>query len=233
MKRIFASVIAAAAMASAAPSYAANFILTDDPLIDATGPSGVALFSSFYLNTPGGTSATLGNTIGNTGGSFVTDNFFFSTLVPQSLGSGSATTDTFQNLIFDVPGLTITGYAMTDDVFNDLLTAFTTDDYTVYDQAVADVAAYAASAASVFFQQGTVTDPLQRRLDNVPLSNSNFYKISITAQGASAQSSYSGTLSSTAVPEPTTWAMMLVGFGAIGFAMRRGRQSHPKVRFAF
>lgn len=28
-----------------------------------------------------------------------------------------------------------------------------------------------------------------------------------------------------AVPEPTTWAMMLVGFGLVGFAMRR----HPKV----
>lgn len=27
-----------------------------------------------------------------------------------------------------------------------------------------------------------------------------------------------------AVPEPGTWAMMLLGFGAIGFAMRRGRR---------
>jgi hypothetical protein len=28
-----------------------------------------------------------------------------------------------------------------------------------------------------------------------------------------------------AVPEPSTWAMMLVGFGAIGFAMRKQRQT--------
>lgn len=27
-----------------------------------------------------------------------------------------------------------------------------------------------------------------------------------------------------AVPEPGTWAMMLIGFGAIGFSMRRGRR---------
>ena len=27
-----------------------------------------------------------------------------------------------------------------------------------------------------------------------------------------------------AVPEPATWAMMLLGFGAVGFAMRRRRQ---------
>ena len=33
--------------------------------------------------------------------------------------------------------------------------------------------------------------------------------------------SYSGTLNVAAVPEPATWAMMLIGFGAIGFSMRR------------
>ena len=32
-----------------------------------------------------------------------------------------------------------------------------------------------------------------------------------------------GTVSNGAVPEPSTWAMMLMGFGAIGFAMRRRR----------
>lgn len=29
----------------------------------------------------------------------------------------------------------------------------------------------------------------------------------------------------TAVPEPSTWAMMLVGFGAVGYSMRRGRRA--------
>lgn len=30
-----------------------------------------------------------------------------------------------------------------------------------------------------------------------------------------------------AVPEPATWVMMLLGFGAIGYAMRRPRVTHP------
>ena len=38
-----------------------------------------------------------------------------------------------------------------------------------------------------------------------------------------------------AVPEPATWAMMLLGFGVIGFAMRRRKQEKTtqRVRFAF
>lgn len=38
-------------------------------------------------------------------------------------------------------------------------------------------------------------------------------------------SSILGTLSGSAVPEPDTWAMMLVGFGAVGAAMRRRRRN--------
>ncbi len=30
-----------------------------------------------------------------------------------------------------------------------------------------------------------------------------------------------------AVPEPATWGMMLLGFGAVGYAMRRRRRRHP------
>ncbi|MEN2786693.1 PEPxxWA-CTERM sorting domain-containing protein [Sphingomonas qilianensis] len=36
----------------------------------------------------------------------------------------------------------------------------------------------------------------------------------------------------TAVPEPSTWAMMLVGFGAVGGAMRRRRSGATRVAFA-
>ena len=35
-----------------------------------------------------------------------------------------------------------------------------------------------------------------------------------------------------AVPEPGTWAMMLLGFGATGFAMRRSRKGKPLAQLA-
>jgi len=32
------------------------------------------------------------------------------------------------------------------------------------------------------------------------------------------------------VPEPSTWAMLLLGFGAIGYTMRRRRRLHPQLK---
>ena len=54
---------------------------------------------------------------------------------------------------------------------------------------------------------------------------------------AQSLASYGGfftlTEATPAVPEPATWAMMLLGFGVIGAAMRRKRAPQPKVRYAF
>ena len=60
-----------------------------------------------------------------------------------------------------------------------------------------------------------------RNLGPVPLLASNTLNVSGTAPGTG---SYSGTIqfsAPNAVPEPATWAMMLVGFGAVGYGMRR------------
>ncbi len=41
---------------------------------------------------------------------------------------------------------------------------------------------------------------------------------------------FSGNIAAPAVPEPGTWALMLVGFGAVGAAMRRARrQTTPQI----
>ena len=43
---------------------------------------------------------------------------------------------------------------------------------------------------------------------------------------------FNGTANVTAVPEPATWAMMLLGFGALGYAMRRRPKVSTRIRFA-
>ncbi|MBI0477208.1 PEP-CTERM sorting domain-containing protein [Sphingomonas sp. MA1305] len=51
-----------------------------------------------------------------------------------------------------------------------------------------------------------------------------------TTQG-NTTTSFSATAQTAAVPEPATWALMILGMGAVGFAMRR-RNTTTRVRFA-
>ena len=53
----------------------------------------------------------------------------------------------------------------------------------------------------------------------------NTYRIDLTAGGNTVTSfAQIGAGAVAAVPEPTTWAMMLMGFGAMGFALRRRKR---------
>ena len=55
------------------------------------------------------------------------------------------------------------------------------------------------------------------------------YQLTINGNNSST-GSLGGTVTINAVPEPGTWAMMLLGFGAAGYAMRRRRRnSIPQV----
>jgi hypothetical protein len=60
----------------------------------------------------------------------------------------------------------------------------------------------------------------------------NILTINYTARG---EGSYGGDLNFTptpAIPEPMTWALMLIGFGAMGFVMRRRKSQEVRVRYA-
>jgi len=57
----------------------------------------------------------------------------------------------------------------------------------------------------------------------------------LSIQGASGPNgSYSGVLSLAAgpIPEPTTWMLLILGFGAVGYAMRRKNQVRTTVSYA-
>ena len=59
------------------------------------------------------------------------------------------------------------------------------------------------------------------------------YNIAVSARGTNYRVNTSQIYRQfAAVPEPTTWAMLMFGFGAMGFAMRRNRKVTARVRFA-
>ena len=61
------------------------------------------------------------------------------------------------------------------------------------------------------------------RLANPVMLGASQYTLSINGNNSGAGSLGGSITIRQAVPEPATWAMMLIGFGAVGFAMRRRR----------
>jgi len=56
------------------------------------------------------------------------------------------------------------------------------------------------------------------------LAGSHTITVNGTVQGTNRSGSYVGNINIAPVPEPVSWGMMLLGFGAIGYAMRRRRR---------
>lgn len=61
------------------------------------------------------------------------------------------------------------------------------------------------------------------RLANPVVLGAGQYTLAINGNNSGAGSLGGSITIRQAVPEPATWAMMLIGFGAVGFAMRRRR----------
>jgi PEP-CTERM motif len=124
-------------------------------------------------------------------------------------------------------GFTEAGLAA--DMFTEWLT-FTNDMAGVYSLTLD------TSSAGIDFTSAIITGPggpyeLDENVDNGTvefwsLSNlfleAGTYTLTITGDNNST-GSLGGTVTINAVPEPGTWAMMLLGFGAAGYAMRRRR----------
>ncbi|QGN56127.1 PEPxxWA-CTERM sorting domain-containing protein [Novosphingobium sp. Gsoil 351] len=69
--------------------------------------------------------------------------------------------------------------------------------------------------------------------NNFDASQNNTYRIDLSAGGNTITSfAQIGEGAVAPVPEPATWAMMLLGFGVIGFALRRRRQSNGLLQLA-
>ena len=71
-------------------------------------------------------------------------------------------------------------------------------------------------------------------INDVPVLSGVLNTISVSgfSRGLGSYGGNATFIPAAAVPEPGTWAMMLLGFGAIGFSMRRRRQSAPALQVA-
>ena len=166
-------------------------------------PGGVA---GAFFNVSGDiASGPISATFGRSGidaGTF-TDEFVFQ-IDQMGLGSGSITT-----ILAGLSG------SMTDLDFN---TVTFSNGSTVFDVAISDMG---------FQETGG--------LSNVPIMSGvlNTLTVNYTSRG---QGSYGGNLAFapavSAIPEPSTWAMMILGFGAVGVAMRRRRKDIVRVAYA-
>lgn len=69
---------------------------------------------------------------------------------------------------------------------------------------------------------------------NAPITGFNLN--TLTVNGVSrGNGSYGGQITFTptgAIPEPATWAMLILGFAVVGFSMRRRSKANVRVRFA-
>lgn len=63
-------------------------------------------------------------------------------------------------------------------------------------------------------------------------SSNNIYRINSTNPFSTFFVTASSSAAAAAVPEPTTWTLMVLGFGAMGYTMRRRSRVNTHARFA-
>lgn len=221
MKR-FLSALAGMSAIALCPAAANAAALIVAPGTSATGPATLTGSSSGTLGTgqsiffmvspmltasspPTLVSATFGDT-GIPSGNF-TDTFTFQSPFP-AVGSGSVTTS-LASLAF--------GSAIDTDLLSVLFNGINAP--VVYRDAAGNVCPVKGV--------GTCGASTQFALTNVPIlfgpGNFNTIVVNGFSRGNGSYGG-NGTLVPAAVPEPATWAMMLLGFGALGFSMRRRRR---------
>jgi hypothetical protein len=109
------------------------------------------------------------------------------------------------------------------------------DDYNIFTLLLSDgsIDTFTGSQAILAgFANGDQQSPLTNgRLTFTAQNGALINELRIASYGNSAEVDNLGTTA--AVPEPATWAMMLFGFGAVGFGMRRRRQKGEKLRVRY
>lgn len=211
MRGLISAFAAASAIALVAPASAATVIITPNTTVTPTPGE----FATFYVSgniTSGPITATIGHT-GIPTGAF-TDLFRFN--IPQN-GTGSGGVTTTVNV---ANFLGATDLDFTSLFVNGIAATLTLTD--------------ASGTVCTVRNVGTCGANESYSANNVPITSGVLN--TITVNGLSrGLGSYGGNLTfvPAAVPEPASWLMMVVGFGAMGLSLRGKRENgRRKVQIA-
>ena len=224
MRKLVLSILGASSLALASAANAV-VIVPGAPIVgdQSQGPTSFLVSGNIFS---GPISATIGHS-GIAEGSF-TDTFQFT--IPQTgLGSGSITTsvsyaDYLSTTDLDITSVVVNGLT----AFQALATAFG-------DPANGNPGAgYPSQPCTVEDAPGTTCGANEAFFRNdVPITANVLNTITVTGLSR-GNGSYGGNLTFTpaAVPEPATWAMMLLGFAGIGWQLRRKRSGAALAQLA-
>jgi len=215
MRKLVLSILGASSLALASAANAV-VIIPGAPFVgdQSQGPTSFLVSPSNAADPSyvGQISATIGHT-GIAAGSF-TDTFQFT--IPQSgTGGGSITT--------------------TIDALSALNTSTDLDITSVFINGVAAIETLRDINGVICFTEGVgscgATETFARSLVPIVANVQNTIVVTGISRGLG---SYGGNLvfSPTAVPEPATWAMMLLGFAGIGWQLRRKRSGTALAQLA-
>ncbi len=212
MKKLLLASTAAAVLA-AVPANAAHIVFTDRASFDLATGGGLA-FESFEAPQSGATVNYLGLSVTESAGT----NFITHTAI-NSFFTG-ATSDGANSIWYDDNGSSLATF-----LFDAPINAFGID----IAAAAAGTMTYSGGAGGTFAIGSANTPTFFGFIAPTAFTSVTFDMSGGPEVGFDALSF--GTAMG-AIPEPTTWAMLIFGFGAIGGAMRKKRKTNVSVSYA-
>jgi hypothetical protein len=134
----------------------------------------------------------------------------------DNMVTGDATTRNFAELL----SFTLTEAST---VIFTLSTSFAPIDFT-------NVFVTNSGGGTVFTFGGTAGDPNPELLNGTTQLAAGTFTLNILGRNTDGPGTLGGTVTAGAVPEPATWAMFLMGFGAVGYSMRSRKVGYKAVQ---
>jgi len=212
MRKLILGLLGATGLAFASAAGATTSI-TPTEMIKASDEGGIMTFTTPGPDADGVITASFGHS-GILAGDFI--DYFLFTIDDDGIGSGSlSTSSSFINgLLVNSTNLDITG-VFVNNILADLV---------LKDKDGNPCGTVRSTTCGIFetwaIQGVNIVSGIQNEIRVVGVSRGN------GAFGGDA------TFVPSAVPEPATWGMMLLGFGAIGFSMRRRRRTAGLLQIA-